>query len=173
MYRLDPSLEQWKTVKLRSRRHPDQRVYSHKKLPCAPETGDQLFICRLSTAPPPSLAFALLHKAKNVKAHFLFWKMSLTQIIIQHLLEREATCFVARICVLPWKPVLAPVEGPTWFWISCNVATDLPVSFYLSCVCERFSVKKSLSVSAQILLTSSVTWYRRKVRWTLWVIALL
>lgn len=36
--------------------------------------------------------------------------MSLIQIIIQHLLKKEATCFIAQICVLPWKPVPALAE---------------------------------------------------------------
>lgn len=83
-----------KTVKLCSSRHPDQRVYSHKKLPRAPETRDQLFVSRLSTASIVAffspLCFALLHADKKCKSgHFLFLKMSLIQIIIQHLLKKR------------------------------------------------------------------------------------
>ena len=115
-----------KTVKLCSKRHADRRAYSHKK------SSLVLRKLEISPLPPGSLLlplwhfppsyFALLHDDKKCKSrHLLSLKMSLIQIIIQHLLQKGWPVSLHKSACCHGNQIFLLLEVPTWFWIRCNV----------------------------------------------------
>ncbi len=125
----------------------------------------QLPLWHFSPSPPESLYFALLHADKKCKSgHFLFLKMSLIQIIIQHLLKKRRPVSLHKSVRCHGNRFLLLLKVPTWFWIRCDVEQIRlreTSCFVFAHYFERFSVKNISSdhKSAKTLSTSSAQSY--------------